>query len=92
MDDETLIVADDKGVEIEMTILFTFEDERRNHKYVIYYNPKEDNDNIYASIYDDEGHLFPIESDEEWDMIDEVLGSFMDENGEEVIKVQEGEH
>ncbi|MDD3383184.1 MAG: DUF1292 domain-containing protein [Bacilli bacterium] len=80
MEDNKLIVIDEKGNEIEMEILFTFDDDNRKKKYVIYFNPNDKEENLYASIYDDEGHLYPIEEDEEWDMVEEVIGTFMDEN------------
>ena len=37
---------------------------------------------MYASIYDDEGKLFPIETPEEWEMVEEVFQSFMAESEE----------
>lgn len=72
-----ITVTDDKGKEIEMEIILTFDN--NDKKYVVYYNPNSDDDNIYASIYDDEGHLLPIESDEEWDMVDEVVNCYFDD-------------
>ncbi len=87
MDENTLVVMNEDGHEIEMTILFTFKDEHQNRDYVVYYDPDDESGNTYASIYDDEGHLFPIESEEEWDMIEEVLGSFLEENPENSITV-----
>lgn len=80
MEDNKLVVVDEKGNEIEMEILFTFDDDARKKKYVIYFNPNDKQENLYASIYDDEGHLYPIEDDEEWDMVEEVIGTFMEEN------------
>jgi len=80
MEDNKLVVIDEKGNEIEMEILFTFDDDARKKKYVIYFNPNDKEENLYASIYDDEGHLYPIEDDEEWDMVEEVIGTFMEEN------------
>ncbi|MDD4584716.1 MAG: DUF1292 domain-containing protein [Erysipelotrichales bacterium] len=80
MEDNKLVVIDEKGNEIEMEILFTFDDDARKKKYVIYFNPNDKQENLYASIYDDEGHLYPIEDDEEWDMVEEVIGTFMEEN------------
>lgn len=80
MEDDKLVVIDEKGNEIEMEILFTFDDDARKKKYVIYFNPNDKQENLYASIYDDEGHLYPIEDDEEWDMVEEVIGTFMEEN------------
>ncbi|MDD2433719.1 MAG: DUF1292 domain-containing protein [Bacilli bacterium] len=91
MDDDVLYVSDEQGNEITMKILFTFEDERLKRKYVVYCNPANPKGDTYASIFDDDGHLYPIESDEEWDMVEEVLGSFMEENQNGTIKVQEKE-
>lgn len=79
MNEDTIIVVDETGKEIEMTILFTFHDDHRNKDYVVYYNPEDEDGDTYASTYDDAGHLYPIETDDEWDMIDEVLGSFVEE-------------
>ena len=38
---------------------------------------------VFASIYDDEGHLFPIETQEEWDMVEEVLNAFNEDEEDE---------
>ncbi len=88
MDENKIIVVDDQGKELEMTILFTFRDDKRKKDYVVYYNPKDEDGDTYASIYDNDGHLFPIESDDEWDMIEEVLASFVEEseNGLDLLK------
>lgn len=71
-----LIVIDDKNQEIEMEILFTFEDETRKKKYVLYINPNVDEPEVFASSYDEDGNLFPIESEEEWAMVEEVFGTY----------------
>lgn len=72
-----LIVVDDEGNEITMEILFTFDN--NNKKYVVYFNPAEEAEevNLFASIYDEEGNLYPIESDEEWEFVSEVIDAFM---------------
>ena len=36
--------------------------------------------NVFAYSYDDEGNLSAIETDEEWEMVEEVLGAFSEEN------------
>lgn len=83
MEENRLIVVDDNGKEIEMEILFTFEDESRNKKYVLYTNPELEDGEVYASSYDDEGNLFPVEDEKEWEMIEEVFGAYADEFEEE---------
>lgn len=81
LDTDKLYVKDESGKEVEMHILFTFENEETNKKYVIFENPNSGlDDDVFASCYDDEGNLLPIETDEEWAMVEEVLGAFSEEN------------
>ena len=74
-----LVVVDDEGNEIVMEILFTFDN--NNKKYVVYFNPNEEQEevNLFASIYDDAGNLYPIEDEEEWEFVSEVIDAFMQE-------------
>ena len=74
-----LIVVDEKGNEIEMEIILTFADDSRNKQYVLYTNPNDESGQVFASSYDDEGNLYPIEDQAEWDMVDEVFGAYIDE-------------
>lgn len=84
MEDNTrLIVVDDNGKEIEMEILFTFENDTKTKQYVLYTNPEDEEGEVYASAYDEEGHLFPVEDEKEWAMIEEVFGAYVDEFGDE---------
>lgn len=81
MDTNKMYVKDDQGNEKEMTILFTFEKGKK--KYVVYSDPSNEEE-VFASAYNEDGELFPIESDEEWDMVEEVLGAFEgDEDGKQ---------
>lgn len=76
LESNSLFVTDENGKEVEMEILFTFDDEGRSKKYVVFCDPKDENGEVFASCYDDEGNLLPIETDEEWTMVEEVLGAF----------------
>lgn len=86
MEDKTLHVVDEQGNEIDYEIIMTFKSETTGHSYVIY---KEfgDSEEVFASRYlesdEDGGDLIPIESDEEWDMVEEVLETFLAENEED---------
>ena len=80
METNTLLVTDDTGREFEMTILFTFHDDKGNKDYVVYYDDKDDSGQLFAASYNEAGELFPVgEDEEELDMINEVIGSFLDE-------------
>lgn len=79
LDSETIIVTDEEGNDKEYEILFTFESDE-GKTYVLYFDPEEDEPYVHTSIYDNTGGLFPVESVEEWDMIEEVYNTFMAED------------
>ena len=81
LESNTLFVTDENGNEMEMEILFTFEDEEHGRKYVVFANP-DDDEEVFASAYDEAGNLLPVETQEEWDMIEEVIGAFSEEDGQ----------
>ena len=76
MDENTIVVTDELGNEVEYEILFTFENEENGHQYVVYFDPEKDEPEAQAAIFDDEGGLFPIETPEEWELVEEVFQSF----------------
>ncbi len=83
MDVEKIQVIDDDGNELEFEVLFTFEDDENGKKYVLYYDANEEEPQVFSSIYDEDGHLYPVDTPEEWDMIEEVFNSFIAQDEEE---------
>ncbi len=83
LDSNSLYVVDENGNEKQMTILFTFENEEYRRKYVVFEDPLQEDGEVFASAYDDEGNLLPIESEAEWSMIEEVIGAFADDEESE---------
>jgi uncharacterized protein YrzB (UPF0473 family) len=85
--EDTLVLTDELGNEITARIILTFESDEFNKSYVVYQLDDEDNDEYHAASFDpedgDEGSLGQIETDEEWDLIEEVLESFLEEEDEE---------
>ena len=81
--DNQIIIEDDDGQEHLMEILFTYEHEERNKKYVFFFDPNNEEE-ILVMSYNDEGELFPIDDDEEYEEIEEVFNAF-----EEDPKIQE---
>ena len=71
MEDNKMIVYDEQGNEIEMEIMFTFDDDNHN-SYVIFFN-------VYAGKYNEDGQLDTDLTEEEFAMCQEVLGAFEDE-------------
>ncbi|MFR7555966.1 DUF1292 domain-containing protein [Longicatena caecimuris] len=83
LETNTMFVTDESGNEKEMEILFTFEDEEKGRKYVVFADHEDEGEEVFASAYDDEGNLMPVETDEEWQMIEEVIGAFQEDEGAE---------
>ena len=82
LETNTMFVTDESGNEKEMEILLTFEDEEKGRKYVVFADPEDEGEEVFASAYD-EGNLMPVETDEEWQMIEEVIGAFQEDEGAE---------
>lgn len=85
---DQITIVDENGQEQHFEILFTFESEDFNKSYVLLY-PKgtlgDDEVELQAFAYvedenGEEGILQAIETDEEWDMVEEVLNTFIEEN------------
>ena len=84
---EYLTIVDEQGNEELFEILLTFDSEDFDKSYVLLYpagTGEGEEVEIQAFSYDEsegglEGSLHPIESDEEWDMVEEVLGTFIEE-------------
>ena len=58
LDSNSLYVVDENGNEKRMTILFTFESDEYQKKYVVFEDPQEEDGEVYASAYDDEEKSF----------------------------------
>lgn len=86
MNEKTIIVTDENGKNTEYEIILTFESPITGKKYVIYQLPDEEEE-VMAAIYeeenDGEGNLIEIETEEEFQMIQDILDSFMEEEEEE---------
>ena len=79
MDNKILITKED-GSEVELTILLTFESKELGYKYVLYYDENDETGEVLPFRYNEETHeLSQLESDEEWDLANEVLETFLEE-------------
>ncbi len=83
MDTEIMTIIDEEGNEVLYEIVLTFKSDETGKSYVVYKLPGDENEEVFASSYNesdkDGGALNPIETDEEWDIIEEVLGAFVEE-------------
>lgn len=84
---EKLRITDANGNVKEYNVLYAFYWIKTDKNYVIYtdntYNEKNDL-NIFASIYypDDNTKFDNIETEEEWEKIENILKSILDSDGE----------
>lgn len=84
-DHEHITIVDEHGNEELYEILFTFDSEDFQKSYVLVYpagtNEEEDVELQAFSYTEAEdgstGALQPIQSEEEWDMVEEVLNTFL---------------
>ena len=91
-DEKNITVVDDEGNEQLCEVLFTFDSDEFGKSYVLYYPVSAEDDDeeieIHASSFvpsedGEDGNLMPIETDEEWDLIEEMLNTFLAEEDEE---------
>lgn len=95
-DIETFVVTDENGKEITCEIIMTFDSDDFNKSYVVYQIVGDETGEYFAASFNpedgDEGRLIQIETDEEWDFVEEVLESFLDEQEEEHDHDHEHDH
>lgn len=85
--DNQLIIIDEEGNEIVCEIIFTFDSEATGKKYVIFQAVDDDSGEVGAASYiekdNGEGELEPIETEEEWELIQDALNDFLDQEENE---------
>ena len=85
MENNTFKVINEEGREIVCDILFTFDSEETNKSYIVYTDNTKDeagNIQVFASIYDpkqESPKLEPIETEQEWKIIETILNTLQEE-------------
>ncbi|WP_019242695.1 DUF1292 domain-containing protein [Bacillus massilioanorexius] len=92
MMNEHITIVDENGNEQLCEIMFNFHSDEFNKDYVLCYPVGEEDENgevlVHAYAYvpaddDSEGELMPIETEEEWDLIEEMYNTFVSEQEDE---------
>jgi len=87
-ENERIIIPDENGEENLFEVLFTFDvdDTKKSYLAVVPIEQKDDDEvEVYAFRYEENGDndndlaLFPIETDEEWEIVEEMLHTLADE-------------
>lgn len=77
MEENSIIVIDEMGNEIQMEIVFTYEDEDTGKNYVFYLNPEQEDGEVFVSNYDADGNLSPVEDPEEWKKLENIFEDYV---------------
>ena len=77
MSENSIFITDENGKEVEMKIYLTFD--ANDKKYVVVYS-QDNEDELYSFVYDENGNLYQIETEEELQMVEEVIGAYEEEN------------
>ena len=86
----TFKIFNDEGQEVECEVLFTFESDETKKNYIVYTDNTKDeigNIKVYASIFDPNSEttkLDPIETEEEWNIIENILETLQEENKNQI--------
>lgn len=86
---EVIMIPDEEGGEEAFEVIYTFElDDGR--KYLMAVSAEDDGDGeeeeVYAFRYEENGDdldLFLIEDDEEWEMVEEMFNTLMEQEGDD---------
>jgi uncharacterized protein YrzB (UPF0473 family) len=92
-EEQFITLVDENGNEQLHEVLFTFDSDEFEKSYVFFYPVGSDDDedeevdiHVYAYVPTEEGGYGPllqIETDEEWDMVEEVFNTFNEDQDEE---------
>lgn len=87
-----ITLKDENGQDVKFDIIYDFYSDEFNKSYVLLERVDEDSDEEETTVYpysytlDEEGNidqLYPIETDEEWEMIEAELASLNEDYDEE---------
>lgn len=87
-------IVNDEGKEIECEILFTFDSDETKKSYIVYTDntlDEEGSTKVFASVYDPTGQnssLLPIETEKEWQVIENILSSVQEKIDEAAAKAE----
>lgn len=86
--DLKITLQDEEGNLHDYFLIYTFDHPEKNRHYTIYtdYVPdEEDNISYYAMYHDDtdyEGVVYAVEDDDDWELVNTVLESFLEADDE----------
>ena len=94
MKENKFTMIDENGEEHTYDVLFTFESEETHKNYIVYTDntlDEEGSTKVFASVYDPTGQnpsLLPIETEKEWQVIENILSSVQEKIDEAAAKAE----
>lgn len=80
MEKENVIIFESNdGTKEELKIFLSYHSDRFNKDYIVFYKDNE-SDELVAGTIDSEGNIHDIETDEEYDELDEIIEEYQQEN------------
>lgn len=84
---EIIYIPDEEGNEEEFEVIMKFEVDGSDNKYMMVVplepeNSDEESEEVYAFRYEEDGDdlkLYTIDSDEEWEIVEETFNTLIDE-------------
>lgn len=88
MNENQITLVNENGEEQLADILFTFFSDETKKNYVVFSyagdNSEDEQVEVFAASYENEddlnGQLYPVETDEEWEIIEAALENYADES------------
>lgn len=77
---DKIIFEDEDGTKTELTILLTYHSDTFNKDYVVFY---EENGDLVAGIVDENGNISDVETQEEYDELDEIIDEYLSSKDKE---------
>lgn len=85
---EIIYIPDEDGNEEEFEVIMKFEVDGTDQKYlmVVPLDSEEETEEVYAFRYEEDGDdlkLYPIEDEEEWNMVEDTFHTLLQEQDEQ---------
>ena len=97
LEEQKFTVVNAAGEEVECEALFRFESDETHKNYIVYTDNSQDengNTRVYASIYtpgEEKTKLEPIETEAEWNKIQQILDVIQEQVKESMENGEDGE-
>lgn len=75
---DKIVFEDENGVQSELEIFLTYHSDKFNKDYIVFYKD-ETKEDLVAGYVDENGDVHDIESDEEYNELDEIIEEYQED-------------